>query len=456
MTTATTTPKKVLMVAHVFPPFRSVGHSIRVVKFVKYLPFFGWQPAVLTIDDGKEYEDYLKEGSESLLSEISPDIHIHRANAGEPSLDYLQKEKAFGQRNLLTALIVKILGGSRRWTFRNLALPDKRVVWLPFAVKLGLDVVKAEGVDVIFATCPPHSATMVGAFLKLLTGKPLVLDFRDDWIDTPWHQSMPSITQSVERRLERWVVGIADKVILVTEWSRSSFVKRYPSQPSDKFILIPNGCDLAEFTIEKPKMDAGRNSKFTIMHTGSLNDSNNWTRSPAGLFRALHQILAEQPDVAENIVIAFTGSLPEGHRRLAQELGLSGVVKELGFLPRDEWAQQMNASDLLLVINYDGFSTLIPGKIYEYWAIGGAPILLLGCPGAASDFIEEHNLGFTADPYDMEGIKQTILDVYRQSRTGSPLKIKADGIEAFDRRALTSRLAQVLSLVSPADLKLTA
>lgn len=449
MTTASPAQtKKVLMVAHVFPPFRSVGHSIRVVKFIKYLPFMGWQPAVLTIDDRKEYEDYLKQGSASLLSEISPDVRVHRANAGEPSLDFLQKEKTFGQRNLLTALIVKLFGGARRWTFRNLALPDKRVVWLPFAVKLGLHVVKTDGADAIFATCPPHSATLVGAFLKLLTGKPLILDFRDDWIDTPWHHSMPSIIQRIERRLERWVVGIADKIILVTEWSRDSFLKRYPDQPRDKFIFIPNGCDLEEFTAVSPKTNAERSPKFTIMHTGSLNDSNNWTRSPEGLFRAIQQILKQQPDLAENISITFTGSLPDGHKRMAEELGLSGVVKELGFLPRDEWAHQMNTADLLLVINYDGFSTLIPGKIYEYWAVGGPPILLLSCPGAAADFIKQHNLGFAAEPYDAEGIRQVILNVYQHNKSDTPLRIKTEGVEAFDRKALTGQLAQILSMVS--------
>ena len=38
--------RKVLMLSYVFPPFFSVGGSIRVVKFVKYLPALGWLPMV--------------------------------------------------------------------------------------------------------------------------------------------------------------------------------------------------------------------------------------------------------------------------------------------------------------------------------------------------------------------------------------------------------------------------
>ncbi|HFE52934.1 MAG TPA: glycosyl transferase family 1, partial [Bacteroidetes bacterium] len=39
--------KKVLFVAYYFPPAGGSGVQ-RVLKFVRYLPEFGWQPVVLT------------------------------------------------------------------------------------------------------------------------------------------------------------------------------------------------------------------------------------------------------------------------------------------------------------------------------------------------------------------------------------------------------------------------
>ena len=439
--------KKLLMIAHVFPPFRSVGQSIRTVKFIKYLPSLGWLPVVLTIDDRREIKNYRKQGSESLFSDISQDVSIYRTFAGEPTLEYLAKEIVFGQQNWLSAEIVKVLGRARRWAFHNLALPDRHVVWLPFAIKLGRRIVKSEGIDVIFATCPPLSATLVGVFLKLLSGKPLILDFRDDWIDTPRYHSKPSRIQMIERRLEQWVVKTADKVILVTEWSKNAFLNRYPNQPSDKFVLISNGCDLEEFTLPPSKTITSRNPNFTIVHAGSLNDSKNWTRSSETFLQATHQILQHQPDLTNKLTLAFTGSLPKRQKQLVKEMGISSVVKELGFLPRDEWLRYLRTSDLLLVINYEGFSTLIPGKLYEYWAVGGPPILLLSCPGAASEFMEQHNLGFTIDPFDVDGIRRAILNVYRQSKTAAPLRVSTAGIDVYDRRALTGNLVEVLSKV---------
>jgi len=229
---------KVLMVARAFPPFLPVGHSIRVIKFIKYLPALGWKPVVLTVDDKKEYETLRKVGSEKLLSEVHSSLKIHRTRVGEPSQKYLKKEKEFGKRNWLAGMMTKSFARLRRWLFWNLLLPDRAVAWLPFAVARGRHVVKNEDIAVVFATCPPHSAALVGALIKVFTGKLLILDFRDDWIDTPWHASKPVIIRWIDRALEKWVVRIADKVILVTEWSKRAFQNRYPSQPP-----LPLGCE---------------------------------------------------------------------------------------------------------------------------------------------------------------------------------------------------------------------
>ena len=297
--------KRVLVLARVFPPFQSVGHSIRVVKFLKYLPALGWLPSVLTIDDRKEYEGDRKQGSATLLSEVPPEVAVHRTAAGEPSWQYLEKERAFGQRNLLTRAVVKLVGGTRRWAIRLLLVPDRCLLWLPFALRRGRQVIKRDGIDVIFATCPPHSATVIGALLKTITGKRLVLDFRDDWLDTPWYHSKGIVLRLINRRMERWVIGVADKVILVTDWSKRAFQERYPDQPHDKFVLVPNGCDLDEFAALESILSAPAKTRFTILHAGFLNDSKIWGRTPAALFQAVRSILQRQPELVGVLNVAI-------------------------------------------------------------------------------------------------------------------------------------------------------
>jgi len=439
--------KKALMIVRVFPPFSPVGHSVRAVKFVKYMPKLGWLPMVLTIDSQREYETMRKVGSETLLSEIEPRVKIFYSKAGEPSLDYLKKEQELGQKNWPTGMVVKVVGGARRWAFRSLFLPDRFITWLPFAVKQGRQIVIDQGADVIFATCPPHSVVLIGAFLKVLTGKPLVLDFRDDWIDTPWHLSKPALVRGINRMLEKWAVKTADKVILVTEWSRKAFQERYPSQPPDKFVLVSNGFDFAKDDASNSMETTSRNSKFTIVYTGSLNVSKTWGRSPAGFFLALRKILQEHPELKDDLDVIFAGVIPEEFRTLVDEMGLADVIRVIGNLPHSEIPRLTKSADLLLAMNYEGWVNLIPGKIYEYWAVGGPPILLLSCRGAAAEFVEQHQLGITVDPYDVDQICQAVLNIYNQSKTVEPMRINTVGVGAFERRALTSKLVDVLSQV---------
>lgn len=439
---------KVLMIARAFPPFLPVGHSIRVIKFIKYLPALKWNPIVLTVDQKNEYETLPKVGSETLLSEVRHNLKIYRTRVGEPSLEYLQKEDEFRKKNWLTEKIIKNFRRIRNWIFWNLLLPDRAVTWLPFAVTRGCQVVKREDIAVIFATCPPHSATLIGAFIKLFTGKPLILDFRDDWIDTPWHNSKPAISRRIDRALEKWVVKIADKIILVTEWSKEAFQNRYPSQPKDKFTFVPNGCDLKDFDALKEKETAPPSPKFTVVHAGSLNISTVWGRSLTGLFQAIQNILKESSKLRANINFVFAGDLPEEFQELAKQMGLADVIQGVGHLPHNEVLHLIKSANLLLAINYEGWDTIIPGKIYEYWAVGNPPILLLSCLGAAANFIERHHLGFTATPDDVDDIHQKILAVYNQWKNGSPLTISSNGIEEFDRQVLTGQLAQILTTLS--------
>jgi glycosyltransferase involved in cell wall biosynthesis len=440
--------KKVLVIARVFPPFHPVGFSIRIVKFIKYLPASGWCPSVLTIKDGNEYEFDRRQGSATMLSEIPPEVSIYRTAAGEPSLELLRKVRAFGEQNWLTSLIIGVLGKVRRRICHRMFAPDHTVAWLPFAVAGGWKVLRREKIDVVLATCPPYSATLVGAWLKLLTGKSLLLDVRDDWIGTTEYYAKGLIRRRVESRMERWVVRVADKIVLTTEASRNSFLERYPDQPDHKFVVIPNGCDLEEFAALKSLMISRDHRKFTIVHAGSLIDSGPWTRSAAALFRAVRGIVEEEPAVADNLRLIFAGDFSPSHRRLADELGLAGVIEEKGYLSHDEVLRVMSSADLLVAIATEGRPTAIPGKIYEYWAVGGPPILLLSEAGAASELMEHYELGITVEPGNVLGIQEAILRVYRRSQSPTPLRVASAGIESHDRKALTSQLALLLSAVS--------
>ena len=70
--------KKVLIISYYFPPSGGAGVQ-RMLKFVKYLREFGWEPVVLTARNA-DYPAY----DESLQSEIPPGIKVYRSRIVEP------------------------------------------------------------------------------------------------------------------------------------------------------------------------------------------------------------------------------------------------------------------------------------------------------------------------------------------------------------------------------------
>jgi len=439
--------RRVLMLAYVFPPFYSVGGSIRVVKFIKYLCALGWLPTVLTVDDSRDLASQQREGSATLCSEIPPTVAIYRTNAGEPSRALLETGRTLRRRSRLAATVVNTLRVLRRFAQAYLLLPDENLSWLPFAVRMGRQIIRRHEIDLIFVTCPPHSAALSGVLLKWWTGRPLVLDFRDDWIDTPWYRRKPWLSRQLERWLERWVVHRADRVIAVTAWSHRTFLARYPHEPSTKFALIPNGCDLADFAPTEQAEPKTAEQRFTIVHSGLLTESADWQRSPRPLFAALAQLRRTHPKKAARLQLIFTGTLPEATRAAMVQLGIGDLIQEVGHLPQAAYHRLLRQADLLLAINYTGFTTLIPGKLYEYWAVGAAPILLLDSGGAASELVAHHQLGTAVPPAAVEQIYAALLMYYQQWAAGKPLQIRREGIAAYDRKVLTRQLAALFNAV---------
>ena len=117
----------------------------RTLKFVKYLPTFGWKPTVLTVTPGGYFAQ-----DESLLAEIqSPDIRIVRTKTAGPG-------KLFASRE-----VVKVPSERMRKFFSRLSdtffIPDNKIGWRRRAVAKAVELHKETPFDLVFATAPPFT-----------------------------------------------------------------------------------------------------------------------------------------------------------------------------------------------------------------------------------------------------------------------------------------------------------
>ena len=431
------------MLAHYFPPLSTIGATIRVTKFVRHLPRISrWRPVVLTLEDRSDYS-FLPRSSDLLLNQIPPETRVLRCPTLAPrSLRLGRALRPGPDKNRPGSPKLRALNRLRTLLQNYIFIPDLHLTWLPFALPAALKAVKSQKIHLIYATSPPASTILLAAWLKRWTGLPLVLDFRDDWVGKPWPamgtaNSRPAIR--LQKRLERRIVRQADRIVTATEWSLRAFRSRYPDLDPDKLVLIPNGWDPEDHQGPPLPRPASRNGSFNLIYGGSLGP----TRPVSPLFEAIGNLSRTNSGMAPDLALNFVGDLSSTCSQEAARFGLSQMVKEIPALSPSRFAEIIRGADLLLAIADPGRPTCLPGKIYEYWAAGGPPILLLAEDGAAKELVEKHGLGVVVPPGDPVRISKAISRLYRKWKAGELKPLPQAGLSQYDRRSLAQGLARV-------------
>lgn len=426
-----------LIIAYNFPPFGNIGWCIRITKFVKYLPLFAWEPIVLTIKKG----NYLVgSNTRSLLSELPTSIKIYRTKAPEPP-NFVFETIKNAPPNTIGMFLKKTLRATLGILERFILIPDRQILWLPNAFLNGIRIIRKEKIDTIIVTCPPHSAALIGALLSLFTKKPLIFDFRDEWITPIFLRNKPIIIKILECRLEKMMINRASKIIFPTEWMLKDFQKKYPSQV-DKFICIYNGFDSEDMKGFNNSHDSSFNrniDNFKILYGGALYEN----RTITGLVNALRDIRYHFPKVANRIKVFFFGDICEKHRHELSSPELQDTVILGNIQSHPNFLRLSFSASVHLVIIDNNYPAALTGKIFESWALG-KPVLLLAHNGVARDFVLANNLGLVAAPDDPEQIEKCILQLFDEFRDARLLRPCQQGLEKYDRKYLTSKLAVVL------------
>jgi hypothetical protein len=253
----------------------------------------------------------------------------------------------------------------------------------------------APAYDVVVATSSRLMTAVLGAYIARRTGSRLYLDIRDIFVENI-EQVAPglvvSLTRPVLSRLERWAIGRANRVNLVSRGFADYFSARYPSQ---RFSYFTNGID-ADFTVDCRQPPGSLTTKrLTVLYAGNIGEG-----------QGLHVVL---PTLARRLAAHVDFQVVgDGGRKpaLVSALAASGVsnVQLHPAVPRSTLAAMYRAADVLFLhLNaYDAFKRVLPSKIFEYAAV--AKPIWAGVSGYAAEFIRsEIRNAAVFDPCDADG-----------------------------------------------------
>lgn len=417
----------VLVIAYYFPPLGLSGVQ-RTLKFVRYLPQFGWQPTVLTTTPTGYFAQ-----DPSLLHDLQGlSIEIVRAGSLDPNSLFRKKGvvkmPSEGWRRILAFLSDSIF------------IPDNKIGWKRKAIKAAEDVCSRKSFDIIFATAPPFTDLLIGQHLSRKFNIPLVLDYRDPWLDNPYKNYPTPIHRSLHITLEKNALNTSARVITTNRRVKELILQRYKFLTHDDVVILPQGYDPADFEFYVPPREAEKNRKFRITHSGVFYGD----RTPKFFLRALRRVFELDPETRGNIEAVFVGNFHEQHAKLVRSLGLEDSVTVTGYLEHVASIQQILTSDVLwLMLEND---TQSPGKLYEY--IGARKPILASVPdGFIRQTVLETGAGFITDPHDVEAIARTILDLYKLQRAGQFPTPKEEIVQKYDRIGLTRELSRIFGFL---------
>jgi glycosyltransferase involved in cell wall biosynthesis len=427
MSTEITVPRTVLVIAYYFPPMGLSGVQ-RTLKFVKYLPQFGWQPTVLTVTPTGYFAQ-----DETLLEDLDGrNIEIIRAGSIDANRFFRKK----GVVQMPSERWEKAL----RYTSDLFFIPDNKIGWRRKAVQAASELLEKSRFDILFATAPPFTDFLIGVDLLKKYKIPLILDYRDPWLEYPVKYYPTLYHKWKNYTLEKLALQRSSKVIVTNRRVKELILKQYEFLSYDDVVIIPQGYDPQDFD-SLPAAPHSNNGKFTITHTGVFNGD----RSPKYFFEALKKLFTDSPELKDRIEARIVGSFQGSYINLIHEMGLDSNIILTGYLSHKESILELRSADCLwLMLMNDRQS---PGKLYEYIA-ARKPILACVPDGFIKQTVLETGAGIVTEPTNVNEIAAAILQLYQQSKNKQLPVPKDDVVRKYDRSALTYELSNIMGFLA--------
>jgi glycosyltransferase involved in cell wall biosynthesis len=402
--------KKVLIIDERFP---STGGS-RTEKFVKFLPKFGWEPLILTIDQ-KGRNDYAEE---ILRAYTKPDIKLYST-------------KTFPDFSALKKIPI-----DRLWGIFNRAffIPDTTIGWIPFALNKGLQIIEREKPQLIYSTSPQEGVHLIAYLLKKFSKLLWVADFRDLWtLYKKRYKPLTYFHHKINIHFEKSVYKKwSDSLISNTEENKKLMIKHFQVCP-EKIAVIPNGFDYDD--VPENKIYIRGKEKLVLGYLGAV-------EKPAICFDEFVFGFEKALKSDNNIFLKIWSNISD---KLKANLMNSGeVYKHLifeSYRSHQGSMREFKNVDVPLVLLKNEYPHVVPQKLYNYLA-HGKPILAVVPPmGCAAKIVHETESGSVVSPRDSNKIAECLIMLRKQQKKGLlRMRYNELAVKKYRRDNLTRQL----------------
>ena len=450
-------PMQILAIAYYFPPCRSSG-SIRNLKILKELGGQHCEVNVLTVKT-KYFLNGAAGGGE-LMRQVPLQIKIFRTPCFHirewaiRAKQWFRGEKLLSEQNIpapprgndMDARSGSITRWSRIKDFITdlLALPDESIGWFPFALLAGFRAMWFGRPDLIYAIGKPWTALLIGLTLKLVSRRPLVVDFMDPWLGNTMSPTKALSLEKVERFMEWLVLRWADFVVANTAELAQDLANRYPLV-KDKCAVIPCGYDEEDFRkdLGQPVIKTNSKGKFIVTHIGSFY----YKRSPVNFLKAVKLLFEKQLINPNDFAVNFIGVVAEEDpelNALLKDPALQKCISNSGWVSHGEAIATLFFSDVLLLIQPETLLQ-IPAKLYEYVATE-KPILALCHPkGAVASILKRENWGTPIDNDDIPAITDALWMYIKLQHAGLIDRKRCSAIDSYSVQSLAKNLHDIFA-----------
>lgn len=416
--------KNVLFIVYYFPPMGGSGVQ-RPLKFVKYLRDYGWNPIILCPDPGAyhTFDDSLNNELEKL------NLEIHRVGGNTPL--HLAGDKRITLPPFVENPLRKL--SSFFW------LPDNKKGWIQPGFEKAIQLIKEKQIEVVFSTAAPYSNLVLAARLKSQTDVKVVMDLRDEWLDshlihyaTSWHKKKMA-------QIEKDTLGHADVVTVINQAYKESFGARFPEKDIQ---VVTQGFDPADFEESSgPK----KSTKLKILYSGLFYGQ----RTPENFLTAFKNLTDRKPEIKNLVELQFQGGLTEETLQLVSRLGLQNTITDFGYVDHKTAVQNLMDADVLwlMVGHLKNAEKVTVGKMFEYFG-AQKPILALIPDGDSRSLLNLYQASYYAHPSDLSEIEAALTKICTDFTNDQLPKPDTSFVALYNRKNIAGELAQIFSVIS--------